>query len=117
GETGKLALVSRHDQLAAPLVWQPALGDVTVESLLALRAEPGLERTRRVVDAGVDDSRVVAGLVGCDLRLLVERDEAEAGALLEQAARGCEPENARTHDHDVIRLRPVHAASLYDRPA
>jgi hypothetical protein len=65
----------------------------------------------------VDDAGVVAGLVRRDLGLLVEHREAEARALLQKAARRREAEDARADDDDVIRPRPLHAASLYDRAA
>src|SRR5262249_43660744 len=111
GEPRQLALVDRDDQLPATLIREASLSHVPLECRLALGAQPRLEGARRVVDA----ARVVARLVGPDPRLLVEDDEPEAGALLEQAARGREPENARAHHDDV--MRPLHAASLYDRPA
>ena len=46
----------------------PVLVAVGVEGFSALGAELGLQRAGRVVDAGVDDAGVVAGLVGGDRR-------------------------------------------------
>ncbi len=60
------------DQLAAALEGDAAGFAVLVHGGGASHAELGLQRARRVVDAGVDDSRVVAGLVGPDRRLALE---------------------------------------------
>src|SRR5262249_59891116 len=71
----QLALVGRHDDLAAPLP-PDAMG---VAELLheppALDAEAGPQRARPVVGARMDDAAVVPGLMGADPRLLVDDDE------------------------------------------
>ena len=53
-ELPALCLAAGDDQLAAAPVRDAALGAIGVEHLAAGDAEPGLERARRVIDAGMD---------------------------------------------------------------
>src|SRR6185436_12026983 len=64
-EPRQLVLRQGHDQLADPLDLDPPLRAVRLQRDLALAAEAGLQRARRVVEAGVDDAAVVAGLMRC----------------------------------------------------
>src|SRR5947199_286533 len=59
-----LALVQRDDDLAAALDGDAALLAVVVQPRGALDAQARLQRPRLVVDPGVDDPGVVAGLAG-----------------------------------------------------
>ena len=64
----ELALVQRDDDLAAALDGDAALLAVVVQARGALDAQARLQRARLVVDAGVDDPGVVAGLARCPPR-------------------------------------------------
>ena len=74
---------------------------VLVEQRGAAHAELGLQRARRVVDPGVDDARVVAGLVGRRPRLLLEHADALGGAAAAQLAGDGEADDATADDGDV----------------
>src|SRR5438445_11961791 len=63
----ELGSVGRHDQLAAALARDLPLLAVLVQLARPAHAEARLERAGRVVDAGMDHARVVAGLMRCDL--------------------------------------------------
>ena len=76
-----------------------------VQLARALDAQPRLERARRVVDARVDDSAVVAGLVEADVVLLLEDDDRAARVAAVQLARDREPEDAGADDGDVYVAR------------
>ena len=58
----------------------PALVAVLVHLARALHAQARLQRARRVVDAGVDHARVVAGLMGAELALALEHADRGARA-------------------------------------
>src|SRR5437667_7688856 len=77
-EAGELVLVDGDDDLAALLVRDAVLVAVRVELTAALHAEARLQRARRVVDAGVDDTAVVTRLVARRARLLLEHEHAQA---------------------------------------
>ncbi len=92
--------VDRHHQLAAPPVGQPLLVEEAVEGLAAGGAQPRLRRARRVVEPGVDDPGVVAGLVGRQPLLGLEHGEAQAVTLGERQRRG-QADDAAAGDDDV----------------
>src|SRR5262249_15274486 len=98
----QLALVGRHDDLAAPLP-PDAMG---VAELLheppALDAEAGLQRAGLVVDARMDDAAVVPGLMGAEPRLLVDDDEPRPRVRFPESQRGGEPDDAAANDGDVL---------------
>ena len=99
-EPAELRVVERDDQLAAANEWDPSLLGIPLESLLPVDAETCLERPRCVVDAGVEDARVVAGLMRPRRRLLLEHDEAEPGSLDEERAGGCQADDpCADHGH------------------
>src|SRR5689334_8158339 len=79
GQARQLLLVRGNDQLAAEAVGDLLLVAIPDQFGPAGDAEAGLERARLVVDAGVDDAAVVAGLVLPDLRLLLQHHQARAG--------------------------------------
>src|ERR1700722_6957434 len=60
------------DDLAALVVWQPALGRVGLERDPSGRTQRGLQRARGVVDPGMDDATVATGLVSPDRVFLLE---------------------------------------------
>ena len=97
----QLGRVGRHDDLAAAL----PLDAVGVAELLhparPVHAGPRLERAGLVVDAGVDDPAVVTGLVGRDLRFLLQQDQPEARMGLGQGQRGGEADDAASHDREI----------------
>ena len=71
---------------------------VGVEGVSALGAELGLETSRLVVDAGVDDAGVVARLVGGDLVFSFEDEDARVRRAVQQFAGRGEAEDAPADD-------------------
>ncbi len=84
---------------------------VLVQRGSALGAELGLQRTRLVVDARVDDAGVVAGLVDGDVGLALEHEHARSGLAQQQLARGGEAEDSGPDDDDVPGLHQWIAGS------
>ena len=78
-EPGPLGLVGGHHQFPAPVVDNSTLGAEVGHPFAALDGQSGLQRTRLVVDACVEDPAVVAGLMGGQRRLLVEYHYQRAG--------------------------------------
>src|SRR3954471_25014275 len=76
GQAGQLALARGDDQLAAALRLDPVLRAVLVELPRALHAQLRLQRSGRVVDAGVDHAAVPGRL-----------DESDVGLALDQRKR------------------------------
>ena len=101
---GELAVVQRDDDLPAALVGDPALVAVVVQARGALDAQPRLQRARLVVDAGVDDAGVVAGLAGADLVGARRPRPRAARAGAQQLARAGQADDARPDDGDVVAL-------------
>src|SRR3954452_2848695 len=108
-EGGQLGGVERDDHLAAALVGDPPVLAVGVEIPRALNAQPRLERTGRVVDAGVDHAAVAGGLVPPRLCLALEHDHSRAGAAQQHLARHRQPHDAGANDRDVAFGRSAHA--------
>ena len=100
-EARQLVVGQGHDELADPLDGDPLLGAVRLQRVLALAAEAGLQRARRVVEAGVDDAAVVAGLVGREPLLAFDEHEADVGPSAEHLASGRQAEDAAADDDDV----------------
>ncbi len=71
----ELALVAGDDDLAAAVSRDALLLAIGVQLALALHAQASLERPRRVIDARVQDTAVVPGLVLTHARLLVEHSQ------------------------------------------
>ena len=95
----------------------PALLAVREQLGRALGAQAGLQRAGRVVDAGVQDAGVVAGLVEARDRLALEHGDRAVGLAAQQLAGDGEADDARAHDDDV-RLLPRHGGRCYpDRHA
>ena len=91
----------RDDHLAAALVGDAARVAVLGQLAHALDAQARLQRAGHVVDAGVGDARVVAGLVVGEPVLALEHDDAAAGVAARQLARDGEAEDPAAHDGDV----------------
>src|SRR6185437_7188136 len=96
-------LVVRHgdDELPAALERDRVTLAVRLELGLARTAQSGLERARRVVQAGVDDAAVVAGLVARRLGLLLDDLETETRPGLEQSEGGGQPDDPGADDDAV----------------
>ena len=93
-------LVGRDDDLAASLVRHAVLVAEAVERLAALRAQRRLQRTRRVVEARVDDAAVVARLVRGDRRLGLDDQQAIA-VVRGEGQRGPEADDTAADDENV----------------
>ena len=105
-EARQLLGLGGDDHLAAALGADPALVAVVVELARALDAEPRLQRSRAVVDPGVDHAAGMAGLVGRDPLLALEhRDRCASGVAQRQLARGGEADDPGADDGDVALAR------------
>src|SRR5262249_44232289 len=87
-----LSLVAGDDELAAFVIGQAVPGAVLLDHADAAPGHPRLGRAGLVVDAGVHDTGVVAGLVLADLGFLLEDGHRDAG-LSQQPGRR-EPDDA-----------------------
>ena len=76
GESRQLAVIERHHELAAVVERDVVRLGEGFDIGLALAAESCLERAGRVVQAGVEDAAVVAGLVGRELSFLLDDGDA-----------------------------------------
>ncbi len=113
----ELALLGRDDELAARVVGEVALGAVVAQEVQSAPAQPGLQRSGRVVDAGMHDAAVVGGLVAREGRLLLEHDDLRRGRGVGELAGGGEAEDAATDDHDAHLVESSGAADLRGRSA
>ena len=111
GEGRELALVQSDDELAAVLERDPVIRSEPLERGLALAAELRLPRSGRVVEARVQHSAVVAGLMRPEGRLLFEENETQPRPTLEKAIRRREPQDAPSYDGDVAGRRHVRASA------
>ena len=100
----ELALVQGDDDLAAALDGDAALLAVVVQARGALDAQARLQRAGLVVDAGVDDPGVVAGLARAHLAGRVDHGHAQPGTSREQLARAGQADDARPDDGEVVAL-------------
>src|SRR5205823_1057496 len=71
-EAWQFVVVHRDDELAAPFVGNPLFLCVLVHQGSTFNAQSGLEGTRLVVDAPVNDAGVVAGLVHGHIALALD---------------------------------------------
>src|ERR1700756_859651 len=106
-ELGELALVARHDQLAAAAMRDAVLEAEGVEELPPGDAQAGLERAARVVDPGMDDLAVARAHPAAEALRGLE-DQHFAPALRERACDG-EAHDAGADDGHV---HPFHGSSL-----
>ena len=100
-EPAKLGLVAGDDHLAAPLVRDAPFVAVARQRRAAGYAGFRLERAGRVVDAGVDDPAIVAGLVPTELRLLLEDDQSGPGSAPDQLAGSRQADDPTAYDRNV----------------
>ncbi|EKA60922.1 hypothetical protein B277_10049 [Janibacter hoylei PVAS-1] len=107
GQSGLVGPVDGDDHLAHLDEGDAPLARVVAQQPDPAPAQAGLERARWVVDAGVDDPRVVAALVGGDRRLLVEDDDLGVGPGPLQLARGGQPEEPGADDEGARRRGQV----------
>jgi len=117
GTSLELFGLGSHDDLAAPFEGDAALLAERVQGPGPLDAQPGLERTRHVVDPRMDDAAVVPRLVPRDLALLLEHAYAQARVAPQQLTGDAEPEDARTDNGQVDRggwLRAAIGGGLHD---
>jgi hypothetical protein len=98
----KLALIECDDELAAELVGNPTLVREALEGFHPLAAQTRLQRPGRVVQPGVDDTRVVAALVASQFRLFLKEGQAEARLRFEQTVRRGQPDQPASDDGDVV---------------
>src|SRR5690606_1594818 len=94
--------VPGHQDLADLLVRQVALGAVLAEQQGAAAAQRGLERSRAVVQAGVDHAAVPAGLVRGDPVLLLQHGDPCAGPLPGDPPGQGQPDDPAADDADVL---------------
>jgi hypothetical protein len=90
-----------HDQLAAARRRDAALLTVRVQLAGAGHAQLRLQRARGVVDALVDDARVVAGLVSGDAPLPLQHLHTQARMPRQQLAGRRQPQDAGPNDDEI----------------
>jgi hypothetical protein len=101
-----LGLVRSHDQFAAAPMRHPMRHAVFVQQLLAGDAAARLQRSFRVIDAGVDDLRIARAGMGADRVLGLEDHHLASGH--GEATRDGEADHARADDD---RVKFFHAAA------
>jgi hypothetical protein len=97
-----LLLRGGDDDLAAAVVLDRVRLAEVHHQAHALHAQAGLEGAGLVVDAGVDDAAVVAGLVPAELGFLLAQHEFQRRKLLEQRPRRGQPDDPAADDGDVV---------------
>src|SRR5581483_1012720 len=109
--------VGGDDELAAPLVRDAVLGAEPVHPLAAVGAVAGLGRPGLVVQAGVDDAAVVAGLVAGEFALGL--DHRDGGPGPGQRHPGRQPDDPAADDQHVRRFHraPLRYATCLNRSA
>jgi hypothetical protein len=108
-QPAQLALVEGDHHLAALVVGQAVAGAELAQQLDASAAQPGLERPGGVVEAGVDDPAVAAGLVPGQGRLLLEHGHGQVAPHAGHVVGQGDPDDAAPHDPDAP---GPHAGSL-----
>ena len=104
GQSRQLLAGQRDDELARVADRDPVCLGVGFECGLALAAERRLERSRRVIQAGVDHARVVPRLVGREGRLLLEDGDAEARSCLQEPQSRGETDDPASDDGHIRAL-------------
>src|SRR5690606_4278210 len=100
---------SRHDHFPALLERDAFLCAERFHGDPSFSAIPGLERTGSVVDAGVNDAGIVAGLVPTNFRLLLDHRHPQAGEPHRENVRGGRAYDASAHDGNFCM---VHGAMI-----
>ena len=101
-QAGDFLLRDRHDHLAAPADRDALFLAEVGQHPAALHAEGRLEAAGFVVNAGMDDPAVVAGLVGREAGLFFQQDLFEAGELLGEGEGRRQPQDSSPHDCQII---------------
>ena len=113
-QRGNFAQPRGHDQLAAFLVDDAVLVAEAVKGFTAGHAVLGLERSRLVVQAGMDHAAVVAGLVGGQLAFGLEDDDRVHPGPDQGHGRGQADDAAADDGHVVYAL--AHCSLLLFQP-
>jgi hypothetical protein len=100
-EGAQVLFRDRDDQLSVDAIRDPLLVAERDQPVAPLPAETRLERPGLVVDAGVDDPAVVAALMACETRLLLEEDEPESGAAPQDLPRDGQANDPASDDDAV----------------
>jgi hypothetical protein len=108
-----LLVVQRHQDLADLVVGEALLGAEVLEQADPAAAQQCLERAGLVVEAGVDDAAVAAGLVRGEPVLLLEEGDLGVGSKLEQPSRHCRTDDAAADDGVAL---DGHRAPIVWRP-
>src|SRR5215470_4682518 len=103
----QLGSAGSDNDFAADLVIDTLRGAKCLHGLFAGTAVEGFERTRLIVNAGVQHAGVMPRLMLCQLRFLFEHDDATLGKAQCQVVSRCEPHNAATDDDHVSLLHTL----------
>src|SRR4051812_9858341 len=95
-ERRAFVLVTCHDQLAATDVRHLILGAELIQLTASFHAKPGLERTSRVIEAGVDHAAVVRARVEAGPGMAFEEADRESAPCNRTC--GGEPGDASAND-------------------
>src|SRR5262249_4066791 len=111
-QRGELRLIDRDDHLAELAVRHAVLLAVLTHLDPAGAAQFGLQRAGLVVEPGMHDAAVVAGLVHAGLQFLVEDLDQGTGAGLEHPACDGQPDDAGADHRDTVSTHAVrHSAA------
>ena len=97
-EEREFSLVAGDDYLSADVVLETVFATKFDHGLAAGFGEAGFEATGLVVDAGVDDARVTAGLVLGELLFFFEQQDFDAGLRTRKGIRSREADNSAAND-------------------
>src|SRR5205807_794513 len=91
-----------YNQFAGLAVFDSFGPAISPQRAAAFDAELGFERSGRVVDSGVNDAAVAAGLVGSDALFFLQNCQPQARMTQQEFASGCEADDACPHDGNVV---------------
>ena len=100
-QPGKFAFLRRNDNLAADFMGNAVLAAKCDHGVPAFHAQAGFQRTGSVIQAGMNDATVVAGLVSCDFLLFIERKDLDARKPANELHACRKADNACTDDRNV----------------
>ena len=113
-QTRDLVLVESDHELPGQPVRDAALLRVRDQELTAFTAERCLQRSRCVVETGVDHARVPPRLMPGDAGLLVDHADPRIRLLVRKRARDCESDDSGSDDHEID-TATGHSAALQAR--
>jgi len=90
------------DEFAARLDRNVVFGAKLLGLLIPCAAKARFQGAGRVIDSGMNDAAVVAGLVCGKVRLLLKQHQTGAGPALEDFTSGCQANDATAHHAEVI---------------